>query len=401
MISQKMSIKRSSGIAGILGVYFALHFFSVLTEYDYIALEFLFLIFFFFCERKWKAYSILPFVLFALAASRYFLGHSSVEGYFAPKYHLIKYFRLLFVPVVCAVFSELDKRQKRLLLLEIITCMIFTNMVSLYYTKIDPLAIRYRGYGDEELYPGIIRFSQIFSFAMLGVILLVAVLKTKKSMKSILFYGTAIALNAFMLLKAQMMTPVIVFALAAACYILFSCREKTFLKYMGAFLIPITLLLYKPFFSWILGIVQTLESSIMTRRMEALLNILLQTGGQVDSVSARMIKINISCTSFLQKPVFGIGFANFNEQTVGCHQDWFDILAVSGIIGIVLLAFFLVRQYKTGAAKCETREDLMMFKALYLAWIALGFLDPCLDMSLLIVVMIVAPHISLLWRRHI
>ena len=79
MISQKMSIKRSSGIAGILGVYFALHFFSVLTEYDYIALEFLFLIFFFFCERKWKAYSILPFVLFALAASRYFLGHSSVE----------------------------------------------------------------------------------------------------------------------------------------------------------------------------------------------------------------------------------------------------------------------------------------------------------------------------------
>lgn len=386
---------RKAVITCSLALYFSVHFFSVFLRYDYLFLEAFFLALFFCVSAKLKLKYVALFPLLTAIGIRYFAGHSGVTGYFAPVYHLVKYFRLLSIPLLIDSFAQVTPRQKKFLVSEISVCILLTNLISLYYAHINPLSIRYRGLLDQVDYYGIIRFSQIFSFAIIEVFLFALFLDSDIPVQKKAFPALVFAVNSLMLVKAQLMTPVALTLMVAALYFFFETG-----KFAKRFLVfPLALILFaarKPILTFFIARIQKMHSTIMSRRAEAILNALLDSGGQTNSLSARLVKIQISWTSFLQRPYLGIGFTTFDMTTVGCHQDWFDILAVSGVFVFLIVLIFFAFQFRDAMRKCEDKKARHMCAAAFIAFLILGFINATLASDLLITVFILAPNYRLL-----
>lgn len=387
--------KNISCLAILLGTYFIIHFFSVVTYYDYLFLEVIYYIVFLFALKKIRinAYFFVPLFLFIFI--RYLLGHSDVEGFGSPANHLVKYFRLLFIPFIIEMFNKTTNKEKRNLLYVIMTCVLLTDLLSIYYTFTDPLAIRYRNIYGEIRYFGIITFSQIFSYGMLNVFLLTKLLKDKvKNLRSF-FIVIVFMVNTVMIIKAQLMTPLFIMILTFLLYHFYVINNYKFCFLSVLFFLTFYFLFDNILLSF-LHFIQSMDSSILTKRLEATINFLFIGEGQVDSVSNRLAKIMISWDSFQEQPLFGIGFTNYSDFTVGCHQEWFDILAVSGVIGLFCVVLFLILQCRYVLKSCDTVSGRKMFIATFISFIVLGLLDPCLNTDIFVTVFVLSAHFNLL-----
>ena len=410
--NSKIHINRDNIAFVSMLMYFAIHFFSVLTEYDYVALEVLFLGIFIMCLPRITIPIIVGGLLLLYTSIRFFCGHSNETGYFAPVYHLLKYFRFFMIPILQEVFTRFSDKRKKIFFVETIICGVLTSVISLYYVfAFDPLAIRYRGLAHsgqkETVYKGIIRFSQVFSLSLFTLILFIILMqmqtiKKKKDKKNTKFIVvSSIAVISVMIVKGQLMTPLIVLCIASLIYYFLSQYRKISKFIFNILLVCIGLLIYKPILSRIYMIVRNNRENFIAMRLEAIISKLLGINAQSSSLDNRMKKISISMSSFKYKPLFGIGYENFNGRTVGCHQDYWDILAVSGIFGFLLLMFVLIFICVKTTIKCKTDVEKRLFIAEFTAFIILGFLDPCLDITIILVVFVLAPNCSCMINRTI
>ena len=388
--------KNISVYTTLLGLYFALHFFSLLTEYDFLIIEIAFLGIFIIVTRKIRLSTMSMIALVALIGLRYYLNHSDVEGYFAPIYHLVKYLRIIHLPFIIEIFNRINAKSKRHLVTIVLIGVLLTDLISIYYTVSNPLAIRYReSFNDEIVYHGIIRFSQIFSFGIINVFLFLRAINKYIEFKKRLYLIILLVINSIMLIRAQLMTPVLVMFLCLILY-LYLATEKSKKILLGIPLLIIVYFSYEPLLQGILQIIRRMDSNIMTRRLEAILNLALFTGGQINSITARQAKVDISLNSFKSNPILGIGFSDFNGNTVGCHQDWFDIMAVSGIIVFLFIMIFLIIQYRRTAVEISNRNGHNMLTAAFISFIVMGFLDPCIDSNILITVFVISSNFELI-----
>lgn len=382
-----------SFLAILLGTYFIIHFFSAVTHYDYLFFEVGYFIAFMFVLKKIRINAMFFVPIFLIIFIRYLLGHSDVEGYYSPANHLVKYFRLLFIPVIIEMFNRITDKDKRNLLYIIMTCVLLTDLLSIYYTFTDPLAIRYRNIFGEIRYYGIITFSQIFSYGMLNVFLLTKLLQDKvKNLRSF-FIVIVFVVNTVMIIKAQLMTPLFIMILTFLLYHFYVNINYKFCFLSVLFFLTVYFL-FDNILLFFLHFIQSVDSSILTKRLEAVINFLFIGAGQVDSVSNRLAKIMISWDSFQEQPLFGIGFIDYSEFTVGCHQEWFDILAVSGLIGFFCVALFLIQQYRYVLKSCDTLTGRKMFIATFISFLILGLLDPCLSTDIFVTVFVLSAHFN-------
>lgn len=383
----------------ILGVYFSLHYFSLLTEYDFLIIEIAFLGVFVIAARRIRFSTLCMIVLVLLIGIRYYSNHSTEVGYFAPSYHLVKYLRILHLPFIIDLYKKISKKDRQRLMTIVLLGVLATDLVSIYYTFSNPLAIRYRdSFDDAVVYHGIIRFSQIFSFGIINTILVIRLIDKNIEFKKKTGLIVLLVSNSIMLLRAQLMTPILIMLLCLVLYMYFA-TDRSVKVLLGIPLLILGCFLYEPFLLGILQIVRGMDSTIMTRRVEAILNMALFTGGQVNSIEARQAKINISIDSFLRSPITGIGFSRFNGETVGCHQDWFDILAVSGIVVFVVIIWFLILQYRRIIAETSSHSGRNMLTAAFISFLVIGFLDPCLDTNILITVFILSSNFELVGSK--
>lgn len=387
----------------LLSVYVIIHFCSFFTRYDYVILELLFFVLFSFCLKKIYAAYIIGVGFFFITALRYFAIHSDVSGYFAPIYHLLKYYRLIYIPIIIGVFRNLSAGQKRFLIVEILICVCITNLISLYYVSIDELAIRYRGMKDgipnDDTYPGIIRFSQVFSSALLNFILLISAI-LNKNRTIVIWIILVLVLNTITLIKSQLMTPILCFCLVILLYIIFQHYKQKVLNFVLLIVIPIALL-YKRIAEWMLGYLDYIKSDFIAKRLEAILNFAISGDGRkYSAINNRMDKIDISWSSFSTSPLLGVGYEKYDSNVVGSHQDWFDILAVSGIVGFVIVLIVIIISSKM-VLKSINGRDKTAFIAAMIVFLILGFLDPCLDICIFFAVFVIIPNFSVLFNRRV
>ena len=389
--------KKRSAISVLLGAYFFVHFFSVITEYDFLALELIFLILFILCVKRIRLPELLIFPMVAILGMRYFSSHSDVQGYYAPIYHVVKYLRVLHLPFLIELFDEISENEKKRLLNICVIGIVLTDLISISYTFQHPLAIRYKENLGEGTFHGIIQFTQIFSFSIVNTFFFVRLMNKSNTVKERILTIAVIIVNTVMIIKAQLMTPVIMMFLCLVIY--YSLMTKRTTKVLvGIPIVILLLVVYKPLLSSVLEFVGRLDSSIMTRRVEAIINTLLHTGGQVNSLSARQAKINISLDSFKLNPLFGIGFSTFDIDTIGCHQDWFDTLAVSGLLFYIFVIAYFVYLFFSAQRKTFDSACKNMLTAAFISFIVLGFLDPCLDSNIFIVIFLIAPNFEMICK---
>ena len=342
---------------------------------------------------------IVFFILLAIVVFRFYYSHSSEVGYFSPLNHLIKYI-FLFEAMVCAqAFEELTIFGKRRILLTIMIGTIITNLISIYYTFQDGLAIRYRGlYGGN--YPGIIHFGQIFGVAILVTIMLLGLIFKDKSKSIGLFdyiiYLITLVTSLIMLSRSQLATPILLSILILGGTITFVLQKKPLIKVIVVSVAVFLVFMWNEILQKILEIISFLGSDVLKARVSAVINTLLQTGGVTTSLDNRNAKINISLSTFKEHPLVGAGFSNFNGSTIGCHQDVYDILAVLGIIGILYLVFCFYVKSKDIVISKNNRITRICFGAGLLYFVVLGFLDPNLELSIVLAVFMIAPNITVL-----
>lgn len=401
--SSLMTKKRNASFL-LLSVYVIIHFCSYFTRFDYVVLELFFFTLFSFCLKKLYTAYIVGVGFFFITALRYFAIHSDVSGYFAPVYHLLKYYRLIYIPIIIGVFSNLNVVQKRFLIVEILICVCITNIISLYYVSIDDLAIRYRGMKDgipnDDTYPGIIRFSQVFSSAFLNFILLISII-LNKNRTFVIWLFLVLVLNTITLIKSQLMTPILCFCLVVLFYIIFQHYKQKFINFVILVVIPV-LLFYKKISELLLGYLDYIKSDFIAKRLEAILNFAISGDGRkYSAINNRMNKIDISLSSFNTSPLFGIGYGKYDSNVVGSHQDWFDILAVSGVLGFVIVLIVIIISSKMVLKTTFNDSDKKAFLAAMIVFLVLGFLDPCLDICIFFAVFVIIPNFSVVFKRRI
>lgn len=332
---------------------------------------------------------------------RYLSGHSSITGYFSPFNHLIKYVFALEGIICVQAFEELDKGAKRRTLFICLIGILITNTISIYYSFIDPLAIRYRGLRGGS-YPGIIKFAQVFAIAII-VMTLILGFATKGKYKKTNIIGNSIMLVTFvssvvMLVRSQLATPVLLLIIITVLSAVLYFQAKPFVKIVTIGLILTIIFTWQSILEFLDKISSGIKSEFVRLRVEAVLNALLSTGQQTTSLDNRNAKIEISLRTFKQHPIMGAGFANFNENTVGSHQDFFDILAVIGIVGLlIVILIFMLRTVKT-FKNPETNK--LTFLACVAYFVILGFLDPNLEVSIILATFMISPYIFSLWREE-
>lgn len=387
-------------------LYFALQFLSPLTSYDYFYIEVISVVILIVILRgKLSLSSFIWIIFYAIIVAIYIFSPDVdiTSSYFSPRRFLVRFIGFVIVSLLIDVFAKLKNDEKRKLIILICICSVITNMISFFYLRYDRYAIRYRTEMVNEKfgtgYAGIIKFSQIFAFEIFAGIIFLMLLwihKEKIRKKNLIFWEVVLGINVALIFLSQLATPMLLLFICLFLSLLF-CNYSEKNKLIKLLICGITIILLLLFKNVILisliGVIGKINNSKVTERILAILT-MLYGDSSLGPLANRTAKIERSLASFSLSPLFGIGFSNYSELTVGCHQDWFDMLATLGIIGISIIGVnCFYRIFKIyNEAKYDVDKVSFLFAAIY--FVLLGFLDLNMDTSIQMMVFLVAPNIS-------
>ena len=104
--------------------------------------------------------------------------------------------------------------------------------------------------------------------------------------------------------------------------------------------------------------------------------------------------------SFNNNPFFGISYMEYGNGTVSGHADWFDVLAVNGIIGFILLCLAIFSLTFSTFKKLINKYDKFTFFIGITLFIILGFVNPNLSIEVLSTVFIIIPILLSEYEPH-
>lgn len=126
----------------------------------------------------------------------------------------------------------------------------------------------------------------------------------------------------------------------------------------------------------------------------AIANILSGDMTHIDTLSRRFMLANWSLVSFKNNPIFGINWKNHTYGKIGCHMQWADDLGRYGIIGniFIIINYFMLAKYTiNNTDKCFVKNSLV---TVWIMFFILGFLNPCLSATNLMMMFVVIPSIE-------
>lgn len=316
-------------------------------------------------------------------------------GFFDPINNLVKFIYVFETYVLYLIIQQFEEKTRKRLIEFAVWCLIITMIISLYYNFfIDPTAIRFR----PEQYTFICTFGQYYE----GVIVISIIICTMFSQKNVNYLKSLLVIGilGLVFLVGNLVTGLVLAIGGMGMALILSKVKK--LKFGIAF-IGILGLIALSLRSYIIEILLQISeweffNKITADKIVAIAN-LLSGRNQVDTLSTRNALANYSLNSFKENPWFGIGYKGYHIGTVGCHQEWSDMLAVFGIVGVILIGIvflFLVWQiYKN----IHTQLDFICFSISLILIFILGFLNPALTEEALLAALVIAPNSSLLFRK--
>lgn len=316
-------------------------------------------------------------------------------GFFSTLHVVIARYQLLIYPILFAYVRHLSLYEKKRIFKLAFMCIIGTIMLSLYYVVfVEPLAIRYAGviqlFGSGD-------FMLMYSIALaMGPLLFLILERLKHKMKSsILIIGLILMFTC--LIVCKLVTSIVVAVISILVMFIikqkkkfllipFICTlawfSKTFIAKMFYYIAD------KKIFFW-----STNDKII------AVANLLSGNTANINTLSDRYMLARWSLQSFMENPLFGINWKDHVYGKIGCHMQWADDLGRYGLLGNVLLIVnyvYLVRY------TVRSIGDIYTKKALVAAWItffALGFLNPCITTTNLMMIFIVIPSFEAMFPR--
>lgn len=333
--------------------------------------------------------SLISLAIFFITILRCLFAGAIDLGYFSPMQAAIGRYQFFVYVMLFAYVNELEKKEKEQVFNIALLSIMVTVLVSLYYLRvIDPQAIRntqgvsYFGVGDFQLMYAIAVF--------LGPYFIFIKEKIRRHDK-FMMHVICFILMIVCIILCNLVTSVVISIASIAILYFISLEKKEEQLIWG--IVTIVFILMKSIWASLLK--KIAETNIfywtMNDKLNAIANILLGDMTNTDTLSLRVKLTNISLDSFKEHPFMGINFKNHQSGIVGGHAQWVDDLARFGILGniIIWLNYFLVAKKTINISKTMKIKRIM--GGVWIVFLVLGFLNPCLSGTILTIIFIVIP----------
>ena len=332
-----------------------------------------------------------------------FSGQTSVRGFNAPVNHMLKFVYLMFAVAISIGMRELSREVRARVIKWMLASVLISVLISIYSAVfIDRYAIRYsvdRGFSN------IIDFGQYYGLCFIIAACEFVFFRYRKMYsvwRVVLISIPILICVALSLITTGVLLTALGIGLAFAVHKYDQSKTKIALWTVFIFaLLAFSLLFRAQISDWIYKITEPLNW-ILRDRLRSVADTIFRTNhGLIYSYDRRDELAGYSLSSFRAHPLFGIGYKEYGYGTIGCHQEWQDLLGVFGIVGTFLFAIAIIYLVRVTARSIDNKTDLHTFYIAVVLFFIFGFLNPCLNLPVLTAVFVVAPNISLIipwWR---
>ena len=332
-----------------------------------------------------------------------FSGQTSVRGFNAPVNHMLKFVYLMFAVAISIGMRELSREVRARVIKWMLASVLISVLISIYSAVfIDRYAIRYsvdRGFSN------IIDFGQYYGLCFIIAACAFVFFRYRKMYsvwRVVLISIPILICVALSLITTGVLLTALGIGLAFAVHKYDQSKTKIALWTVFIFaLLAFSLLFRAQISDWIYKITEPLNW-ILRDRLRSVADTIFRTNhGLIYSYDRRDELAGYSLSSFRAHPLFGIGYKEYGYGTIGCHQEWQDLLGVFGIVGTFLFAIAIIYLVRVTARSIDNKTDLHTFYIAVVLFFIFGFLNPCLNLPVLTAVFVVAPNISLIipwWR---
>ena len=355
-----------------------------------------------------KTIKVMPWLLLTMFALilLFFSGQMSARGFNAPIKHTLKFVHVLYAFTAFIFIRYIAKEGERRFF---VICMLFVTALScfrslsLVLSSGNAYAIRYASrYGYES---DVVGFYQIFAipFYVVIVFYLLQNIEKKKLVHTVLLLGV-LASYLYFTAIALFTTALILTIIGILLFYLFKAlRGNRSVFLIGGIAVFILLFLVIAVFPTqtmdiILNATQDFNYVIRNRLLYVAESILNVSAGISYNHERREELASYSLQTFKNHPLFGVGYSGYGYGVIGCHQEWYDMLGVFGLIGSVVVFAVLIGLFVKIYRDLDSRNEKDLFIILSGMFVLLGFLNPCLSDPLLIALFVVVPNLKFLTR---
>ncbi len=334
--------------------------------------------------------SIINFIILVFSLLRCVMADQLNTDYYSTLQVVIARYQVFIYPILFIYVKGLSNRDKKKIFTLAIACILGTVLVSLYYiAAVDPQAIR-NTQRSVALF-GVGDFMLMYAIAIAIGPLLFLIIERRHDKKSNKLLIISVVLMVVCLILCNLVTSVVVAAISIFAMYIVRNKKKYGLVIVAAFAaiaLAARTLLSKALFA-LAG--KDLFYWSTNNKIIAIANVLSGDMTNIDTLSRRFMLARWSLESFKKHPFFGLDWKDHAYGTIGCHMQWADDLGRYGLIGnaIILLSYIRIAKYSVTSIENSFVKDSMI--TLWIMFFILGFLNPCLSATNLMMMFVVIP----------
>lgn len=353
--------------------------------------------------NKRNLLDFMPFAIFTFIVLLLFFrsGNTEARDFNAPIYHALKFANIMLVAAISIGMRSLPIRYKKGIFTGALAAVLISVGISLYNVIfINKYAIRYADSFDLK---NCIDFNQYYGICLLTIVIACAMIHNRIKNVKRRTYCVEIALIACIalsLLTTGVLLTLLGILLSYVIYKKNNLKRTTAILGISLVLILVLLVLFREKISDLLYNLTEPMNWIVRDRIRSVIDMIFNTNHNLQYSYARRNELaNYSITSFKKDPIFGVGYKGYGYGSIGCHQEWQDMLGVFGIVGTLLFVLLMVHFFNITLKRLRKGIDRDTFFATVISFVVLGFLNPCLSLPVLLVVFVLAPNVTLFVER--
>lgn len=357
---------------------------------------------FFCCASTKKGFLIevlkhnsLGIAIFLVVITRCLLANRIyLNDFYSPIHAAISQFNILSCSIYFEFLNKINQKRKDLVFKIAIISICITILFSVYYILFsDSNAVR-NSKVDE--YWGVADFNFVYMISIFSGPIFFIALKASKRSDKVLCFGLT-TLFFFFLLFCNLVTSLVIFGLSVFLAVMLYFRSKVLIFFVcicGGIFVNFR----KQIASFLSAIIKILPvtSSYTLTKLNVIVNIISGENGNLDTLSTRGVLSSYGINTLKENPLFGIDFKYHTLGTIGGHSQWTDDLARYGILGIVIIFvnYFFIIKHVIFSSRNNPLTRPCILGSIFSLFI-LGFLNPCLCNTILMLILVIIPSISI------
>ena len=317
-------------------------------------------------------------------------GQLNME-YYSTFQSVIQRYQLMVFTMVYIYVADLERDKKKKVFKLSAFSIFVTCVFSLFYVFfVDPQAIRNT---QRDYLWGVGDFVLMYAMAIFSGPLLHLIMEKRKRHEKVLNYVILLGTMLLTIIMCNLVTSVVVAAISIVLTYCISRKQKVLYIIFSA--VGVLLLSLRKVFGELLYSLADKRIFYWStnNKIIAIANILSGVADKtnVDTITRRFMLAGFSLNSFKNNPIFGINWKDSKYGTIGGHMQWADDLGRYGIVGaLICIPYYIyLCHYTSNYNKSTIVHDSML--SAWLVFFILGFLNPNLSGTILMIIFVVIP----------